>query len=316
MQITKEYRRVQFLEEQLTPEQDKDLVQKFLSSFSGKIESSDEITTILYKVLVNLFNKNQLHMQFINRNNISNNIMNLAYGYYNSYENNIYIMVDKDTFESKWLGLATDYSTIKDVHINAFITTCLHELIHFICTNYFNSFMSVWKSVFHRHIWYIFTYLINNNFYGFVDKETFKNISPKSFIEDPNFKKAFDQYFNSISVNMRFKIRSDTKRYNDILSTLYSKQNFKFGRFVDNVLINAMRIKDQSFGKTSTLLYQAIAYAYISLEPNLNNNLKELNKILFWQELFDFSEIACVFATIYKYCPIHSKHVKETLLLV
>lgn len=302
---------IKLLNEELTPGQEKALLNQFLQLLSENI-SGDNIATLLYNILLNLNERGQFHLQLVDRDDKTND-MSDAYGYYSAYENNIYLVVDKTNFASKWFGLATDYDTLNSVDLTRFKKTCVHEMMHYCCTNYYQAFLKIWYQPIRTYIWNVFTYLVENYFYDFVDRDTFNKYTPKQFLAHPNFKKGYETYYNSISINMRFRLKSSAKRYNDVLSNLYSKQDFLFARFIDNILVGAMKLREHMFNEQSFKIYIALKNSYIKMEPTLANIKMNIG---FCQELLDFSEIPCVFATFYDSCPLHSKYIEETLKLI
>ena len=150
-------------------------------------------------------------------------------------------------------------------------------------------------------------------FSDFVDPDVFKAVSSAQFIESVPFRKAYDTYYNSLLINIRFRYKSLVKRYNDVLSTLYSKHPFEYARFFDNILINTLKLQNGDFSDVSIALYRCIQKAYIDMEPELAS--VKMNE-LFYQEMLDFSEIACVFANHYKHSRKYSKLVLDTLQLI
>ena len=301
--------------ENIDHEREDKLIVQILNSLSNRLNDNDIIMTELLRTLTNLHNKDQFHIMLIDRNNPNDKDSDLsnAYGYFSAYENNIYLVTDKSNFERKWLGLMTNYDTFKSNDISLFISTCLHELMHYACTNYFNSYVKIWRETIRSFIWNVFNNVRSNYFYDFVDNDVFNNITSKNFINSSGFKDAFDAYYNSLIINIKFRLKSLTKRYNDVLSTLYSKHDYKYARFFDNILVNAIKLQEGNISKTALKLYGSIYKAYIDIEPTLSN--VKINNY-FYQELLDFSEISCVLANYYKYAPKHIMHIKKTLALI
>lgn len=236
-----------------------------------------------------------------------------TYGYYSAYDNTMHLIVNKNDFGRKWFGLITDYDAINTKSIDAFMSTCAHELMHFCCTNYYEKYIAIWKDTMYKHLWTTYNILVNTALYSYIDNNNYSDITPKKFLEDPLFKKTFDAYFNSLLINVQFRLRTFIKRYNDILSTMYSKFPFKYARFFDNVIISGSKLPEGIFKHNTIALYKAIKEAYYILEPELKN--VKINS-LFYQEVLDLSEISCIFATYYQYAPKYQKMVYNTLSLI
>ena len=297
---------------QINPDQEKQLLSQFLD-YLDKKEKNNKIEELLVKILNKLYVSNKFHLQLIDRNDPKTQEISKAYGYYSAYENNIYLIIDKSNFNKKWFGFQIDYNILNNIKFDIFIDTCVHELMHYACTNYYIQFIKLWRPTFRQYIWNVFYNIINFYFSDFVDNNIFANTTPKQFMENPAFKKAYDVYFNSLIINIRFKLSSLSKRYNDVLSTLYSQQPFEYARFFDNVLINAIKLQNGTYSDTAIKLYNCIHKAYIDIEPNLKDvRMSEL----FYQEILDFSEIACVLASYYKYNIDHINLIEETLNLI
>lgn len=297
----------------LSTKEDKYIV-LFLNKLAKEAQRlNDPIYKQLYTSLVSLYHRGCFKLHFMDRNAEKDNLMRYTYGYYSAYENAIYLVVDKNNFETKWLGLATDYDNFTEKSIKSFVVTCVHELMHYCCNNYNESFVKIWRQTIYTHIWNTFKNLIDSSFYDFVDPISAHNISAEQFFNDPNYKKAFDTYFNSIMINIKFRLHSLTKRYNDILSTLYSKHPFLFARFFDNVLVCGIKLHEGIFTSVTMKIYYALQKAYYDVNPQFRN-IKMYS--LFYQEMFDFSEIACIFATYAKYAPKQQHLVIKTLELI
>ena len=303
-----------FLDEsiEINTEQERKLLAQFLDYFNKK-EKNNKIEELVINILNKLFENNKFHLQLIDRNDPKEKDISKAYGFYSAYENNIYIIIDKSNFEKKWFGFQIDYNTLNNIKFDIFINTCVHELMHYACTNYYIQFIKIWRSLFRQYVWNVFSNVINYYFSDFVDSNTFTNIAPKKFIENISFKKAYDVYFNSLIINIRFKLSSLSKRYNDVLSTLYSQQPFEYARFFDNVLINAIKLQNGTYSDSAIKLYNCIHKAYIDIEPVLKDI--KMNE-LFYQEILDFSEIACVLASYYNYNINHIGLIENTLNLI
>lgn len=296
----------------ISPIQEKQLLSQFLD-YLNKKEKNNKIEELLVKVLNKLFENDKFHLQLIDRNDPKIQEISKAYGYYSAYENNIYLIIDKSNFDKKWFGFQINYNVLNNIKFDVFTNTCVHELMHYACTNYYIQFIKLWRATFRQYIWDVFYNIINFYFSDFVDDNIFTNTTPKNFMEDPAFKKAYDVYFNSLIINIRFKLSSLSKRYNDVLSTLYSQQPFEYARFFDNVLINAIKLQNGTYSDTAIKLYNCIHKAYIDIEPNLKDvRMTEL----FYQEILDFSEIACVLASYYNYNINHINLIEETLSLI
>ena len=295
---------------QMTDEEELSLLEQILNSLQEK-PNKTEIEEVLINLLYSLKDRSILKLKFVNRNEKSD--ISNAYGYYSSYENLIYLVLDKSNFDTKWFGLKTDYTKIVTSNFDHLIQTLLHELIHYTCSNYYQGFIQLWNDTFKSFLYYTFKNLVNFYFSDFVSIEVFKSMSPKTFIDNIDFKKTFDTYYNSLLINIKFRYKSFIKKYNDILSTLYSKYNFQYARFFDNVLINAIKLQNGDYSDTPLKLFNCIKKAYRDLEPSLNNiNMH----VLHYQEILDFSEIACVLSTYYKYSPTYSKLILKTLQLI
>ena len=303
-----------FLDEsiQIDEKQEKQLLSQFLTYFNQK-EKENPVEELVINILNKLFENNKFHLQFINRDDPKEKDISKAYGYYSAYENNIYLIIDKSNFQTRWFGFQTDFSTLNNIKFDIFINTCVHELMHYACTNYYIQFIKIWRSTFRQFIWYVFNNVISYYFSDFVSDDIFANTTPKKFIENLAFKKAYDVYFNSLIINIRFKLSSLSKRYNDVLSTLYSQQPFEYARFFDNALINAIKLQNGTYSNAALKLYNCIHKAYIDLEPNLKN--VKMNE-LFYQEILDFSEIACVLASYYNENINSLGLIEETLRLI
>ena len=290
---------------------------KYINMFMRKlkeevIRTNDPIYKQLYIALDNLYNKNQFKIHFVT-NNDSDRMIKYTYGYYSAYENSIYLVVDKDNFESKWFGVATDYDNFTEKSIRSFVITCTHELMHYCSNTYYEAFIKIWRQTMYTHIWDVFKNIIDRDYYEFMDPISAHNISQKEFINNPSYKATFDAYFNSIMINIRFRLQSLNKRYNDILSTLYSRQKFMYARFFDNVLVSGIKLHEGVFNNTTMKIYHAIQSAYYNMSP-MFRNIKMYS--MFYQELFDFSEVACIFATYSKWAPDQAKLVLKTLQLI
>lgn len=313
MKIPNIYRQYKILDESidLSEEQEKAILQQFLTYLDQK-NDKDQIETIIVRILNILFSRNRFRLQLIDRSDPQYNDLSRAYGYYSAYENIIYLIMDKSNFTNE------KYTKLNNRDLTLFIETCIHELIHYTCTNYYLGFIKIWDSIFRQHTYHIFSNVVNLYFNDFIDNDTLvdsndKVITPDSFLKNINFNKAYYSYYNSLLINIRFRYKSLIKRYNDVLSTLYSKQDFIYARFFDNVLINTIKLQNGDFSDTSIKLYRCIQKAYIDMEPKL---LNEMNHELFYQELLDFSEIACVFSNHYKVSTKFEKLIAETLKLI
>lgn len=308
------FREDRFLDEslQLTDDQEKHILNQFLTFLQSK-EDKDPVELELVRVLTILNERGRFHLQLIDRSNVKSRDLSAAYGYYSAYENIVYLVVDKSNFESKWLGLATNFNMLQDDSIRMFVSTCIHELIHYTCTNHYQDFIMIWNSTFRQHLWNIFSNIVNFCYQDFVEPETFQSTTQQAFLESTNFRKAFDTYYNSLLINIKFRYKSIVKRYNDILSTLYSKHPFEYARFFDNILISTIKLQNGDYSDLAIKLYRCIHKAYIDMEPELAS--VKMNE-LFYQEMLDFSEISCVFANHYKNSKKYSKLVLDTLKLI
>ena len=286
------------------------LITQLLNALKNK-PNLDEVEMELLRALQRLALKDRLRIKIYDDDYETN--AGRTYGYFSPFQNCIYLMAAKTDFQTKWLGLATNYDLINDNSFEHFTLTILHELIHYVCSNSYESYCKLWKDTIKNFLWIVFNNICDSYFFDFVSKDVYNNISSKDFINSNNFKKAFDTYYNSLSINMKFRSSSFTKRYNDLLSTLYSKHNFAYARFFDNVLINVHKLATGDFTKTSVGVYNCIKDAYPMLVPDLQN--VKINN-LFYQELYEFSEISCVLATYYKYAPKYKQLIIETLDLV
>ena len=294
----------------LSKDQEKDLINQFLDYINNK-EEKDFVESSLVNILYSLNAKDILNIKVVDRDIKSD--LSSAYGYYSAYENKIYLVVDKSNFNTKWFGLKTDYNNFYKNDLSKFVKTMIHELMHYACSNYYNDYIKIWNSTFKQFIYDVLSNVLRFYFSDFVSTEVFKTISSDAFIKDPNFKRAFDTYYNSLLINIRFRYKSLIKRYNDVLSTLYSKHSFEYARFFDNILINAIKLQSGDFSDVPLKLYRCINKAYIDLESNFSNiKMSEL----FYQELLDFSEISCVLANYYKYTTKYSKMILDTLELI
>nr|DAE84980.1 MAG TPA: hypothetical protein [Caudoviricetes sp.] len=295
-----------------------DRYDKYIDMFMDKLKNeaartNDPIYKQLYIALDNLYNRGQFKIHFIDANKDSDRMIKYTYGYYSAFKNSIYLVVDKDNFESKWFGVATDYDNFTEKSIKSFVVTCTHELMHYCSNTYYESFVKIWRQTMYTHIWNVFKHIIDRDFYEFVDPISAHNFSQKDFLESADYKATFDAYFNSIMINIKFRLQSLNKRYNDILSTLYSKQKFMYARFFDNVLVSTIKLHEGVFNDTSMKIYHAIQSAYYDMAPSFRN-IKMYS--MFYQELFDFSEVACIFATYAKWAPDQMKLVLKTLQLI
>ena len=296
----------------LDKESERILINNFLNSLENKI-TDNEIEKELLRTLRSLNSRDQFRIRFVNNTDSRDDDLVGAYGYYSSFDNTICLIADYKYFETKWFGLKTDYSTFKDEYMNHFLTTCLHELMHYASTNIAENFLKIWRPTMYTFIYNVFQNLCQLSFYNFVDKDVFKSMNYKKFMETNEFKKAFDIYFKSVIINIRFRMKSLVKRYNDILSTLYSKHNFQYARFFDNVFINAIKLSEHRFTKASTDLFNSIRLSYNVIEPTFSDI--KMNS-LFYQEILDFSEIPCMLSTYYEYVSRNVNNIISTLKLI
>ena len=112
MNIAKGFREYELLDESitLTVEQETKLLTQFLQ-YLGTKANKDDIEKELVKILNLLNERGRFHLQLVDRKDQKNRDLAIAYGYYSAYENTIYLVLDKSNFESKWLGLITDFNS-------------------------------------------------------------------------------------------------------------------------------------------------------------------------------------------------------------
>lgn len=289
---------------------EKDIISKIL----GVLEKSagSDIEEGLVKSLSRLNDRDQFHVQLIDRSSPRNRELRYAYGYYSAYDNNIYLVTDETNFGKKWFGLASDFSEIRIDEMHNFASTCLHELMHYACTNFFEAFNKIWRNTIKSYAWALFQGIVNTAFFDFADRSVFSSVGSREFLMSPDFRRAFDAYYTSVTINTRFRLKSITKRYSDILSTLYSKHSFAYARFFDNILVNAIKLQEGNFSKASMKLYSCLRNTYYVIEPSLADvKIKSLH----YQEIFDFSEIVCVLATHYDKLVKNKGNILDTLSL-
>lgn len=287
-----------------------ELVNQVLTTLKNR-SNLDDIEIELLRALQRLAQKGRFKIKIYEAGSDDEN--EYTYGYFSAFENCIYLIANKKDFQTKWLGLAVDYDNFSNESFDHFISTALHELMHYTCSNAYESYNKIWRKTFRSFLWSVFDNICNNYFFDFVSKDVYDNVTNKAFISSPDFKRAFDAYYNSLSINMRFRSSSFIKRYNDLLSTLYSKHNFRYARFFDNILVNVHKLAIGEFTPTSLKIYQCIGEAYSAIEPSLKN--VKINN-LFYQEMYEFSEISCVLSTYYKNAPKHRNSIIETLKLI
>ena len=287
----------------LTEEQQNIIIQQFLDYLKNKPDK-DSIELTIIKILDLLHSKQRFKLQLIDREDPTNKDLMRAFGYYSAYENNLYIVLDKSNF------IGSGYNKLQNKDLSIFLETCIHEVLHYISTNYYINYIAIWDPTFRSFIWRVLVNIIELYYEDFVEDD---DISKDAFLSDPRFGYAYKAYYNCILINLRFRYKSLIKRYNDCLSTLYSKQSFEYARFFDNVLINTIKLQQADFSDCAVKLYRCIQKAYIDLEPALANHV---NSELFYQELLDFSEISCIFANHYKLSSKFTKLIQDTLNLV
>lgn len=298
---------------EITKEQEKAIINSYLKEIQHRVDKFAPNIKLI-KILQNLHQYNQLHIKIVDRDDPSEKLRN-SYGYYSSYDNDIHLVLDKRFFKSGMFGLSTDYNNINidDISVLRVIYTCIHELMHFTCNNRYTQYNDIWKEPFKKFITYFFNGIINNNFYDYLDASVINKYTPATFMKNPMFKEAFNRYYNSILINMQFRIKSTLKRYNDIMSTLYSKSDFEYARFFDNILVNALKLQEGVYTTQSYNIYNTLKNTYYLMEPTLKG--AKLNS-LHYQELFDLSEISCIFAAYYRFAPKYNKYVDKTLALL
>lgn len=295
---------------EITPETESSLLNQLLDSLRNKA-TKDNIEEILVNILYSLKDKGVLKLKFVNRNSSSKESFNTrVYGFYSPFDNVIYLCLDDSNFDTKWFGMVSDYSKIIEKDYDRLLLTLLHELIHYTCVNRYLTFIKIWNDIFKKFLWAVFDNIAKYYFGDFVEIETFKNMTSSSFINSIDFKKSFDTYYNSQLINIRFRYKSHIKLYNDVLSTLYSKQKFEYARFFDNVLINALKLQREEFSNTPLEVFKCIRKAYTDIEPLMMD--VKINS-LHYQELFNFSEISCIMANNYRHSPLFTKLILNTL---
>lgn len=297
----------------LTAKQEKKVINDYIDQLSTITEKYIPGLPLI-KVLKVLADRNLFHIKIVDRNN-KDEKLSATYGYYSSFENDINLVLDSRAFQTKWFGMQPDYNVINvsEESLARFIYTSTHELMHFVCSNRFISYLNIWRNSFKEYINTFFNNIITYNFYDYLDSQSLHKFNQKKFMGSNVYKETVNKYINSITINMKFRLKSTLKRYNDIMSTLYSHTDFEYARFIDNILISALKLQDGIYNSYSYTIYNNLKNTYYQLEPTLKNTKMTS---LCYQELFDFSEISCVYAGYYKYCPNHQEQIIRSLELI
>lgn len=251
----------------------------------------------VYETLVTALSKldheGRLTLEFVDDNGTDGSC---TMGYFSSYSNSIHIMMYKPYYNTKFLGLLTDWNSINDKSVKHIMKVFLHEMVHYVAYNNTYRYLALWNKKQKVLLKYAFVKLVFNYGELFLPDALLnkKYRTLDDLLNDPKFDKTFESYYAIIRQTDMITLSDFDDVYSKIAYTLYNKCDWAWTRFFDNVFTTCItQLAEHGItDKKTYAIYKSLREAYIILFPGIEKSNTFVS--MFYQELFCPSEIACI----------------------